>query len=222
MKLTKSTSPSSFDLSPADDIFLHGHLLPLHPLSHPPPIISTKTEQREKTNSASVAAGGSKTPASDHHYDSGDKTKHKSHSFFFSLRKRLRGSDDGEAEAEKQRTKKKMMSHVVKLWKKYSGMVEPLLFFKPSKEKREVRRSSYSFSGNSDPRDGGWRRRWRGQFSAPASMRTSPANSGLLVAPANAFSSSDESTMEELQNAIQAAIAHCKNSSAVKEEEKSG
>ncbi|PPD84004.1 hypothetical protein GOBAR_DD19050 [Gossypium barbadense] len=43
-------------------------------------------------------------------------------------------------------------------------------------------------------------------FKAPVSMRTSPTNSGLLV------STTSDSTMEELQAAIQAAIAHCKNS----------
>ncbi|KAK8921182.1 BRI1 kinase inhibitor 1 [Platanthera zijinensis] len=215
-KLSKSSAPSDFDLSPADEIFFHGHLLPLHVLSHPRPNVSKETEQNGSSTNPGAAAAAGTASASGHHEDCSDRTKHRTLSFFFSLRKRLRGGDD--SEAEKQRTRKKMMSHVVRLWKKYSGMVEPLLFFKSSKEKREVRRSSYSFSGNSNPRDGGWRRRWQGQFSAPASMRTSPANSGLLVAPPNAFSSSDESTMEELQNAIQAAIAHCKNSIAVKEE----
>ncbi|KAL9232845.1 hypothetical protein vseg_007909 [Gypsophila vaccaria] len=62
--------------------------------------------------------------------------------------------------------------------------------------------------------------------SCPSSMRSSPSHSGVLsrtgqpVRPAGGSStsqascsySSDASTMEELQNAIQGAIAHCKSS----------
>lgn len=56
--------------------------------------------------------------------------------------------------------------------------------------------------------------------SCPSSMRSSPSHSGVLnraglpVGPGYKYGSgsSDTSTMEELQNAIQGAIAHCKNS----------
>lgn len=56
----------------------------------------------------------------------------------------------------------------------------------------------------------------RGEFSAPASMRTSPANSGLLVMASGTSTptTKSDSTMEELQAAVQAAIAHCKKSIA--------
>lgn len=63
-----------------------------------------------------------------------------------------------------------------------------------------------------------WRRQQRrgGQLSsAPASLRASPVNSGHLSVGGGSVkvsTSSEESTMEELQSAIQAAIAHCKNS----------
>ncbi|THU67471.1 hypothetical protein C4D60_Mb05t24970 [Musa balbisiana] len=53
-----------------------------------------------------------------------------------------------------------------------------------------------------------WRK--KGHLSAPASTMASPRNSGLLSASAMAFSSPNSSSMEELQSAIQAAIAHCK------------
>nr|DAD21582.1 TPA_asm: hypothetical protein HUJ06_023045 [Nelumbo nucifera] len=43
---TKSTPSFAIDLSPADDIFFHGHLLPLHLLSHFP------ISPRSSTNSA--------------------------------------------------------------------------------------------------------------------------------------------------------------------------
>ncbi|KAL0369012.1 UNVERIFIED_CONTAM: BRI1 kinase inhibitor 1 [Sesamum calycinum] len=54
----------------------------------------------------------------------------------------------------------------------------------------------------------------KGEFSAPASMRTSPTNSGHLVASGSVTPTKSDSTMEELQAAIQAAIAHCKKSIA--------
>ncbi|XP_020575641.1 BRI1 kinase inhibitor 1 [Phalaenopsis equestris] len=220
-KLTKPTTPiPQLDLSPADDIFFHGHLLPLQLLSHRPSNASIETEHRlsktpeNKPQSAKSLFEGGAFPSSNEE-EPKERRKTKPFSPFFALRKWLRGNED--REAEKQRKKKKMKLFG-RLWKKYTSLMEPLLFFKVIKEKRELRRSSYSFSGNCNPRDGGWRRRWRGDFSAPASMRTSPANSGLLVAPTSTLSSSDESTMEELQNAIQAAIAHCKSSAAVKED----
>lgn len=95
------------------------------------------------------------------------------------------------------------------------------MFFKGGggKDGRDLRRRPYSFSGNLNGGNG-WKKK-RGEFSAPASMKTSPTNSGLLLsAPAMAtgMSSSGGSSMEELQSAIQAAIAHCKNSSAGREE----
>ncbi|WVZ92517.1 hypothetical protein U9M48_038574 [Paspalum notatum var. saurae] len=63
------------------------------------------------------------------------------------------------------------------------------------------------------------RQRHRGRLSsAPASLRGSPANSGHLsvgeTVTTKTSTSSEVSTMEELQSAIQAAIAHCKNSVA--------
>lgn len=63
-------------------------------------------------------------------------------------------------------------------------------------------------------------KRHRGRLSsAPASLRGSPATSGHLCYVGESVnkastSSSEVSTMEELQSAIQAAIAHCKNSVA--------
>ncbi|KAI0495538.1 hypothetical protein KFK09_021839 [Dendrobium nobile] len=218
LKLKEPAAPLlDFDLSPADEIFFHGHLLPLHFLSHRASNASIETEHNLCKNTENkpianrVIEGGA--AASSNHGEFKERAKAKPFSTFFALRKWLRGSDD--REAEKQRKKKTKV--LGRLWKKYASLMESLLFFKPMKDKRELRRSPYSFSRDCNPREGGWRRRWRGDFSAPASMRTSPANSGLLVAPSSTFSSSDESTMEELQNAIQAAIAHCKSSVAVKE-----
>lgn len=77
---------------------------------------------------------------------------------------------------------------------------------------------AHSFSGNLRyPR----RRRRSCASSCPSSMRSSPSHSGILsrtgyTPPMSSRTGSmyygDTSTMEELQNAIQGAIAHCKNS----------
>lgn len=77
---------------------------------------------------------------------------------------------------------------------------------------------SHSFSGNLR-----YPRRRSYVSSCPSSMRSSPSHSGILsrsgynTPPTSnkmmtSGNSSDSSTMEELQNAIQGAIAHCKNS----------
>ncbi|PIA30740.1 hypothetical protein AQUCO_05400087v1 [Aquilegia coerulea] len=71
---------------------------------------------------------------------------------------------------------------------------------------------SNSFSGNLK-----YPRRKRCVSSCPSSMRSSPSHSHSLVTAKSIGSStttksSDFSSMEELQSAIQGAIAHCKNS----------
>ncbi|RDY01199.1 putative membrane-associated kinase regulator 1, partial [Mucuna pruriens] len=85
-------------------------------------------------------------------------------------------------------------------------------------EKRGTKESaaslSHSFSGNLRyPRR---RRRRSCVSSCPSSMRSSPNHSGVLsqrcpTVTASIYSG-DTSSMEELQSAIQGAIAHCKNS----------
>lgn len=68
---------------------------------------------------------------------------------------------------------------------------------------------SHSFSGNLR-----YPRRRRCVSSCPSSMRSSPSHSGVLSqkgVPAG-VGGRDNSSMEELQSAIQGAIAHCKNS----------
>lgn len=75
-------------------------------------------------------------------------------------------------------------------------------------------RVSHSFSGNLR-----YPRKKSFVSSCPSSMRSSPTHSGVLSR--NGFKSggtvrvatnTDSSSMEELQSAIQGAIAHCKNS----------
>ncbi|XP_061354562.1 probable membrane-associated kinase regulator 1 [Gastrolobium bilobum] len=68
---------------------------------------------------------------------------------------------------------------------------------------------SHSFSGNLR-----YPRRRSCVSSCPSSMRSSPSHSGVLSqrGVAGAMYNGDASSMEELQSAIQGAIAHCKNS----------
>ncbi|TVU05543.1 hypothetical protein EJB05_48709, partial [Eragrostis curvula] len=110
------------------------------------------------------------------------------------------------------------------VWK-YLSMVEQLFTSSSGggrkSERPEPRRRRHTFvssrgSGNNDKAPS---KRHRGRLSsAPASLRGSPANSGHLSVGESvkmSTSSSELSTMEELQSAIQAAIAHCKSSVAV-------
>lgn len=242
------TPPSSFaiDLSPADDIFFHGHLLPLHLLSHLPvsprsssnsldsftlPIRELIDDQRsEKCFSNCSTSNNSNTNSNSNDSSShlqqsndNDQTKGRSKSKSFSLfgfprwRKgyEVREREDNNNNKEKQ--KKKLRFDVSHVLKRYVRMVRPLLFFRGRRENLHFHRQPYSFSGNLRFRNKQELRGRRGEFSAPASIRTSPTNSGLLVATTALPSSTSDSTMEELQAAIQAAIAHCKNSIAVEE-----
>ncbi|KAJ8768325.1 hypothetical protein K2173_021478 [Erythroxylum novogranatense] len=78
---------------------------------------------------------------------------------------------------------------------------------------------SHSFSGNL-----GYQKRRSCALSCPSSMRSSPSHSGILSrnlimgsgtasrVNGGTYYHGDTSSMEELQSAIQGAIAHCKNS----------
>lgn len=252
--MTPSPEPlTAIDLSPADDIFFHGHLLPLHLLSHLP------ISPRSSTNSMDSFTLPMKDILKDQHNPIGNTSFHyhhrntfsdfnmpsnnvnpsrpKSKSFsFFGRPKWKKGSidekegdhEDQDKERNSNNYKKKLKLEVAQLIKRYMKMVRPLLSFpKGKRPNTEFNPQPHSFSGNllssrrsSLPLEmnrGGGR---RGEFSAPASMRTSPANSGILLASGTvspAKSTTSDSTMEELQAAIQAAIAHCKNSIATED-----
>lgn len=237
---TKPSPSFALDLAPADDIFFHGHLLPLHLLSHLPvsarsstnsldsftiPITDLIDEQNLNKNSSdcSTTTTTNNNSNESNHFRSRDgetKERIKSRSFsLFGLPRWRKGCEGVEKEdKEKKRKLKFDVSHVLK---RYVGLVRPLLFFRRKGENIQLRPQPYSFSGNLRKKNKPWLRGRMGEFSAPASMRTSPTNSGLLVATATLPSSTTDSTMEELQAAIQAAIAHCKNSIAKEEKLKS-
>lgn len=255
-KYRSSTTPqpeplTAIDLSPADDIFFHGHLLPLHLLSHLP------ISPRSSTNSMDSFTLPMKDILKDQHNPIGNTSFHyhhrntfsdfnmptnnvnptrpKSKSFsFFGRPKWKKGSideregdhEDQDKERNNNNSKKKLKLEVAQLIKRYMKMVRPLMSFPKGKRPHtdQFNPQPHSFSGNLrrsslplEKNRGGGR---RGEFSAPASMRTSPANSGVLLASGTvspAKSTTSDSTMEELQAAIQAAIAHCKNSIAMED-----
>ncbi|XP_049355372.1 BRI1 kinase inhibitor 1 [Solanum verrucosum] len=215
---TTTTSSSSFaiDLSPADDIFFHGHLLPLHLLSHFP--ISSP---RSSTNSLD----GFTLPKKDHFFhqqhkvlldddtccDAKGKPKTNKSFSLFGIPK-WRVLKDHQKDQNKERSSKQYSKKMSQVVKRYIKMVRPFLSFRNKK----INMQFHSFSGNL--LKGNNNNTWQ-YSSAPASIRTSPTNSGLLVAKPTGGdysnftnSSSSDSTMEELQSAIQAAIAHCKKS----------
>ncbi|KAL8250675.1 hypothetical protein R6Q59_034368 [Mikania micrantha] len=250
--ITPPEQLTAIDLSPADDIFFHGHLLPLHLLSHLP------VSPRSSTNSMDSFSLPMKDILKDPHNpigntsfhyhhrntfsefnlsgNNGNQTRPKSKSFsIFGRSKLKKGSlDDREADHDdhdKERntnSKKKLKLEVAQLIKRYMKMVRPFVSFtKAKRPNNEFNRQPHSFSGNlastrrsNLPLEMNAGGRKKGKFSAPASMRTSPTNSGILLASGTvspAKSTTSDSTMEELQAAIQAAIAHCKNSIAIEE-----
>ncbi|KAG5048139.1 hypothetical protein AAZX31_04G037600 [Glycine max] len=238
----KSKTPPSLevDLSPADDIFFHGHLLPLHLLSHfsSSPRFSTNSVdsftlpireflEDEKRNSCNSCNSSNITIDSitnsnniEDHNNRVTKEGSKSKPSFslFGLSKGRKGCQvrDKEDKEDNIKHKKKLGYDVMHALKKYLRMVQPLVLFGGRREKGRFHGQAYSHSGNLIRKNKPELRGRRGEYSAPASMRTSPTNSGLLLATA-ALPPANDSTMEELQAAIQAAIAHCKNSIAKEE-----
>ncbi|KAJ0680813.1 putative BKI1/putative membrane-associated kinase regulator/4 [Helianthus annuus] len=243
--LTPPPEPlTAVDLSPADDIFFHGHLLPLHLLSTLPisPRSSTNSIDSFTLPMKEIVKDQQHNPTGNtsfHHRNTFSdlnlptnniiQTKPKSKSFSIFKPMLKKGSlDEGGVNNNNNNSNKKLKLEVVQLIKKYMNMLKPFMLFSKTKRANniEYNRKPHSFSSNflssssSLPvgvSRGGMR---RGKFSAPASIRTSPANSGILRASGTlspAKSTASDSTMEELQAAIQAAIAHCKNSIAIED-----
>ncbi|XP_044511273.1 BRI1 kinase inhibitor 1-like [Mangifera indica] len=232
---TKPPPSIAIDLSPADDIFFHGHLLPLHLLSHLPvsprsssnsldsftlptrDLIDDQKSDKSFSNSISnrnsnnISNNGNCNHEADDNESKGRTKSNKSFALFGFPRWR-KGSYQVTEGEDKEKQKKKMRFDVSNVIKRYARMVRPLLFFKGRRENLHFHSQPCSFSASF--RNKQELRGRRGLFSAPASIRTSPKNSGLLVATTTLTSSTSDSTMEELQAAIQAAIAHCKNSIA--------
>ncbi|XP_076925473.1 BRI1 kinase inhibitor 1-like [Bidens hawaiensis] len=216
---------TAIDLSPADDIFFQGHLLPLHPS------ISPRSSTHSMDSFTLPTATGNTSFRCHHHRNTFSdlslplsninqtKPKYKS----FSIFNRPDSKNKSPDEEETGNPKKKLKLEVTKFIKRYMKMFKPFMSFRRIKKSNNEynRQPPHSFSSNclssrsSLPVEMNRGVR-RGRFSAPASIRTSPANSGILASGtlSPAKSTASDSTMEELQAAIQAAIAHCKNSIA--------
>ncbi|KAL1546977.1 BRI1 kinase inhibitor 1-like [Salvia divinorum] len=229
------SSPQPFaaaiDLSPADEIFFHGHLLPLHLLHHPPvsPRSSTNSldsftlpikellndGSRSNHNSVDNDDGGVITSGDESRHVAEGKERGKSKSFsLFGIPSRKKEREDG---YDDHNQKRKSRFELIKRF------VKPFLALRGRRQGSSdefLRQQPYSYSGNLRVRKKtSLMRGRRGEFSAPATMKHSPANSGRLVASGAATPTAGKSdgTMEELQAAIQAAIAHCKKSIAAED-----
>ncbi|XP_073019408.1 BRI1 kinase inhibitor 1-like [Primulina eburnea] len=186
--LGRNKSRPSFDLSPADKIFFHGHLLPQHYLSNLP--IFPRYSIDDSFDSFTLPIDGfsgennsSSRTYTDQEYISIDhinpSTCQESCSCVLQEEEVLQKQENESSVPQE---------NFFLIVGEFAG-----------KKKQELSRG---------------RRR---EFSAPASMRNSPTNSGLLVASGTPTPSARDSTMEELQAAIQSAIAHCKKSIAAEE-----
>ncbi|KAL3634228.1 hypothetical protein CASFOL_021282 [Castilleja foliolosa] len=219
----KSPPLTAVDLSPADEIFFHGHLLPLHLLSHLPvsPRPSTNSTDnftlpiKDSSQSNTQTAPNNRTITyPEKSILQGNKVPRKSKSFsLFGLPKQRTECEKGENKFQEGQNGKSKFRFL----QRYIGLIKPFVIsLWNRRENPQIHRQNYSFSGNLKLRSKLKGLRGRREFSAPASMWNSPTNSGPLMAsgnitPTNNNNKSD-STMEELQAAIQAAIAHCKKS----------
>ncbi|KAI3938127.1 hypothetical protein MKW98_018683 [Papaver atlanticum] len=231
-----SSSPYAIDLSPADEIFFHGHLLPLHFLSHFP-----MSPRRSTANSVDCSTTTTTTTTSQPIKDALEDKKtinskqfNRSNSFrtkrrikvkSFSLFRPMKwrkpceaDEEDHEEENEETAMKKKVRFDAGIILKSYLRMVRPLLFFRGLSSKNcKLQTRPYSFS-SSYPNPKARKEDKDGRNSAPASFQTSnTSTTGPLQARDRFPTSVKDGSMDELQSAIEAAIAHCKNSSTTQE-----
>eukprot|EP00252_Welwitschia_mirabilis_P010887 TRINITY_DN2450_c0_g1_i2.p1 TRINITY_DN2450_c0_g1~~TRINITY_DN2450_c0_g1_i2.p1 ORF type:complete len:322 (+),score=41.66 TRINITY_DN2450_c0_g1_i2:250-1215(+) len=270
-------TPVPVDLSPADDLFCNGLLLPLHhrnlteptvpPASSPPFCLlfdSTSSSSESSSCNSSVSLETSSCRRRSHDFEcdfsgrammdkcreshqrwrdaflvkkpavpdegSGRVLQRSPNSLSFSERCREHQHQICRAKSEKSKSPKEILHKYLYL-KMMKPLCEMLHSRKAGKENlrcaqrvdsgcgNDLRR--INFSGNLQPKRSKWSSSSSSQklggSSCPSSMRSSPTHSGLLVG-ALPPKSPDMSTMEDLQNAIQGAIAHCKKTIATSSE----
>ncbi|OQU89614.1 probable BRI1 kinase inhibitor 1 [Sorghum bicolor] len=240
-----TTSPASHDDFSFPSPFGSHHLRPLSmsraPVGRVGSDLSHLNHARANHRHHATTSNGGGISSSSKDRDRDSKVKNKASPFFSGLAAAWRKESSGgggdvvtgkqQAAEEKRKDRAKQRALDVGQWVKrhMASMVEQLrasLFSRhqSERERREhQRRRPHSFSGHGPGavREMRERERWRRRrvqlSSAPASLRVSPANSGHLSVGGSVkvSTSSEESTMEELQSAIEAAIAHCKNSISV-------
>ncbi|OWM80735.1 BRI1 kinase inhibitor 1-like [Punica granatum] len=235
-------SAKAVEMTPADEIFFHGHLLPLRLLSHFSPIsYSSPRSSTDYLDSFTLPIGeeylpdddlftsmnGSSCSSSTDSNFKGKSTGNRIHSETsphvypsdmrerddsskpFSLFGLSRWRRACKARGDEGKQKKKFRFHLNRTVRRYVKMARPLLFFRRKRREEDIDFQAEKFGLSATE-----------TFSAPASIRTSPRSSGLLVKTPALSAAVTDSTVEELQAAIQAAIAYCKKSIAVEEEEK--
>ncbi|KAK9166439.1 hypothetical protein Scep_001630 [Stephania cephalantha] len=231
----KAVSSSSFvvddDLSPADHIFFHGHLLPLQFLSHLPHFPITPRSSSTSTDSSDSFSlpirpdeleeikGPEKCNDDDEKNNYNKRRncgrkggiKGKSWALLWSGKWIRRSAEVGEKE------KVKMKFQVSNVLRKYLRTIRPVLLFRRRKKKGKLREQvDDSFSCNSSLEE---MQQWEGDMGFSA--HPSPAKHGSPFSPITLNSNNtSNSTMVELQSAIQAAILYCKNSIAKEDHEK--
>ncbi|GER29999.1 BRI1 kinase inhibitor 1 [Striga asiatica] len=176
---------AAVDLSPADDIFFHGHLLPLHLLSHLPvsPRSSTNSTASLTLPSSSAAAAQSDPNRRRAATCIGERSLPEvriagksSKSFsLFGLPKWRKSCERRQGQNRKSKFDLSRFLH------KYFRLIKPLVS-RGETESRRIGRQTHSFSENLRFRGGLRGLTGRREFSAPPSIGNSPTNSGLLVA----------------------------------------
>ncbi|KAJ0977498.1 hypothetical protein J5N97_012972 [Dioscorea zingiberensis] len=222
-EFTVSLSPSSrcSTLCPADELFYKGQLLPLH-LSPRISMVRTLLLSSSSSSDATTTASRDSTASSSSSFSTDlllpDSSRPSSVTEDdvrpITPPKRLTVAHYFSSFASRflpRSSKKSSPSHSAKeVFKKYVKKVKPL-FSKKVEEHGAKKTFSFSFS-NSQSFSGNLRcpRRRTCARSCPSSMRSSPSHSGLLYA-GGVLPAPTSSSMEELQTAIQGAIAHCKS-----------
>ncbi|KAL1540436.1 BRI1 kinase inhibitor 1-like [Salvia divinorum] len=203
----KHSPPPAIDLSPAGEIFFHGHLVPLQSLPISPRFSTSSqgslTLPIEEINN--ISNNNNSRDKSRHAVEGKKKTK--TFSFLGIGKKEREDGDRNNQQTEKQKSRFEVIKKCVRSVK---------AFLTPQGRCQEssgefIRQQPYSYSGSL--RVSKKKSVMRGRFSAPASMRASPKHSGRLVASGASTPTARKSdaAMEEMQEAIQAAIAYCKN-----------
>ncbi|XP_031496421.1 BRI1 kinase inhibitor 1-like [Nymphaea colorata] len=200
-KPSPTTQPSyEIDLCPADDLFFQGHLLPLHHHHHHHHDHDDRNHQgNEPAEDQEKRISVEEKPRSSSNQNA-SSTKSKPRSFSFITLKK--GSKLGLKAAKE-------------VIEKYVKLVKPFFTWGADSKSEEQKKAS---SGRQrwncrDHSARSFTKRRPSRSSGPCSSAIrSPVNSGVLCSVPPPQKS--ESTMEDLQNAIQAAIAHCKNSNA--------
>lgn len=200
-EFTISISPRNS--STADELFYKGQLLPLHPSSSSFPLFPDTATDSSRPSSATE---------DDNFKNKTTTTTTNNNYFSFSRFSSVFGKPktrDPEAVSVKPR----MRNSAKDVIRKYLKKVKPL-YEKLSQQRMRTERSTKETEAEVSHSFLGYPLQSYASTSCPSSMRSSPSHSSVLSRRgfAGEICYGDTSSTEELQSAIQEAIAHCKNS----------